>query len=168
MKRTRNKDTENELKIAAAVEEACQMLGNRLGMKGHAVPMQDRDEDEESGFMKAMEDILVEKAERITDTKDHHNENGCSGNEKEPISYSVPDDSYLHHLIHDGDGEEIFCELMDDLLMFSDCIEQLQTILMAVSVGKLCPVAAMKMASDMVCDSRAALADWELYRTMNV
>ena len=66
--------------------------------------------------------------------------------------------------IPEGDGEEVFDEMLSDLISFADMVERLEMILMAVSFGKMCPLHGMKAAEDMVDNVSEVLVKWATYK----
>ena len=69
----------------------------------------------------------------------------------------------MKNIPFDGDGEEVFGEMMGDLISFADMLERMELILMAVSCGKMCPVRGMKTAGDMMHETSGVMHKWLEY-----
>lgn len=63
----------------------------------------------------------------------------------------------------EGDGEEVFMEMMEDLASFADMVGSMELILMSVVSGRLCPVHAMKTAGEMRNEVFAVMEKWADY-----
>lgn len=63
----------------------------------------------------------------------------------------------------EGDGEEVFMEMMHDLASLADMAGSMEQMLMAVVSGRLCPALAMKTAAGMRNESSAVMEKWTAY-----
>lgn len=66
--------------------------------------------------------------------------------------------------IPEGDGEEIFNEMLSDLISFADMVERMEEIVTDVSAGRMCPLIGRAMAEDMLDDVSEALVKWATYQ----
>ena len=101
---------------------------------------------ENKNFLKALEEFLSE-----------------GGQEKKPCEEEArPEKENME--IPEGDGEEVFDEMLSDLISFADMVERMELILTAVSTGKMCPVRGMRAADDMLGTVSEVLLKWAKYQ----
>lgn len=105
--------------------------------------------NEKNGLLEALEEYLVKNA-------------ACSCDASDDCCASGGDDRDIR--LPEGDGEEIFDEMLSDLISFADMVERLEMILMAVSYGRMCPLRGMKSAEDMVDTVSDVLVKWSTYK----
>lgn len=155
MKRMMNGNKKDEKKMAKGTEMISQAFENLFG-RGTPVALvmdckEDEEKDEKNALLEALEEYLA------------RNGDACSCDN--PEECCVPGDSDCKDIpVPEGDGEEIFDEMLSDLISFADMVERLEMILMAVSYGRMCPLRAMRTAEDMVDTVSEVLVKWATYK----
>ena len=152
MKRMMKNDGENK-RMAKVSEALSQAFGSIFGRNVPVVAVVDCSsdaEEKEKDFMKALEDFLAEN-EEDSPTALSKGEN-----------HVEPDDGSMK--IPEGDGEEVFDEMLSDLLSFADMIEELDTVLAAVATGKMCPIRGISETDGMLDTVSDVLLKWAKYQ----
>ena len=148
MKRMMNQIGENK-KTAKAADTLSHVFGNLFGKNAPVVAVMDcggSTDEEDSDFLKALEEFLSE-----------------GGQERKPCEEEArPEKEKMD--IPEGDGEEVFDEMLSDLISFADMVERMELILTAVSTGKMCPVSGMRAADKMLGTVSEVLLKWAKYQ----
>ena len=152
MKRMMNQNNENK-KMARAAETISHVFGNLFGKNTPVVAVMDcggSADEEDSEFLRALEEFLSENEQETKPDADMQEQ------EAEPDGDNMK--------IPEGDGEEVFNEMLADLISFADMVERMELILTAVSTGKMCPVRGMRAADDMLGTVSEVLLKWAKYQ----
>lgn len=153
MKRMMNKRNESNKKTAKAADALSQVFGSIFGKNAPVVAVMDcgdGTDEEDSDFFRALEEFLAE------------NEQGDKPDVDKPEKTAEPDEDGMD--IPEGDGEEVFDEMLSDLISFADMVERMELILTAVSTGKMCPIRGMRIADDMLDTVSEVLLKWAKYQ----
>lgn len=63
----------------------------------------------------------------------------------------------------EGDGEEVFAEMMGDLISLADMVGHLEKIVKAQAYGKMCPVYAISVADQTLEEVSSITEKWMKY-----
>ncbi|MSS13820.1 hypothetical protein [Porcincola intestinalis] len=151
MKRMMNKNNENK-RTEKTVEALLQLFGNLFGENVPVVAVVGCGggvAEENEDFLKALEDYFSESEERQSDID-------------KVEKHKEPEESCEE--ISEGDGEEVFDEMLSDLISFAGMVERLDTVLTAVATGKMCPIRGMSETDSMVDIVSEVLRKWAKYK----
>ena len=150
-----NKGSENNenRRMAKASAALSQMFGNLFGKNVPVVAVMEcgrNAEEEDEDFLKALEAFFSEGEEDSKPVMERTEDS------KEPDEDNKE--------IPEGDGEEVFDEMLSDLISFADIVERMEAILTAVSTGKMCPIRGMGEADSMLDTVSDVLLKWAKYK----
>lgn len=155
MKRMMSENKKDEKKMAKGAEMISQAFENLFGRSTPVALVMDCGEDakkdEKNGLMEALEEYLAQNAD------------ACSCDASDDCVF-IKEANERNIRTPEGDGEEIFDEMLSDLISFADMVERLEMILMDVSNGRMCPLRGMKTAEDMVDTVSEVLVKWATYK----
>ena len=148
-----NKRNESNRKTAKAADALSQVFGSIFGKNAPVVAVMDcggGTDEEDSDFFRALEEFLAE---------------GWQESKPDEVRNEKPDVPEKDRMdIPEGDGEEVFDEMLSDLISFADMVERMELILTAVSTGKMCPIRGMRAADDMLDTVSEVLLKWAKYQ----